>query len=121
MACNDVVHYVILIWINGHLNGEPDANINPQGSGNKEVKKYRIIDQESTDFNKSRNGGNYTFGRDFFLLENGKYEVSYWTSADFDFCDICGCFGYNDNCQEYDVINALPDDAEEVEMISLNL
>ena len=38
-------------------------------------------------------GGSYGFWTDDTRLENGVWEISYGTTADLDFCPVCGVFG----------------------------
>ena len=71
-----------------------------------------IIDQYSSNPAKSRNGGDYSFGRDFSRTAEGKWAVYYWTSAEFSFCSICGNFG---DCQcseeQREILDQLPEGA----------
>lgn len=56
------------------------------------VKRVRFNDFSNYDSDKCRNGGCYGFWTDYNRLENGLFEVSYGTTADFDFCPVCGSF-----------------------------
>lgn len=64
------------------------------------MKKVIITDYSDYKAETSNNGGNYSYSTIYRLVENGKYngkyEVSYSTSAEFDFCPCCGRFGCTD-------------------------
>ena len=64
------------------------------------IKRVRFNDFSEYESNKSNNGGCYGFWTDYNRMENGNWEVSYGTTADFDFCPCCGDFhSYNeDSC-----------------------
>ena len=78
----------------------------------------KICDYSQFNSEKSCNGGGYGFWTEYSNLGNGKIEVSYGTTADFEFCPVCGGFsnhaakdgedsyesGYN--CGEYEIITA---------------
>lgn len=55
-------------------------------------KKISFLDYTKYESGKSNNGGGYVFWTDFNKLSDGKWEVSYGTTADFDFCPVCGSF-----------------------------
>lgn len=59
----------------------------------KGIEKVRVNDFSEYDSEKSSNGGKYGFWTDYTRLENGTWEVSYGTTAEFDFCPCCGDFG----------------------------
>ena len=52
----------------------------------------RIYDYTAYEPDKGNNGGAYGFWKDFIKLPSGKWEVSYGTTADMDFCPVCGSF-----------------------------
>lgn len=56
------------------------------------IKRVRFCDYTEYESGKSNNGGCYGFWTDYDRLENGKWEVSYGTTADFDYCPVCGSF-----------------------------
>lgn len=56
------------------------------------IKRVRFNDDSEYESGKSNNGGCYGFWTDYNRLENGKWEVSYGTTADFDYCPVCGSF-----------------------------
>ena len=56
------------------------------------VKKVRFNNFSEYDSEKCSNGGCYGFWTDYSCLENGNWEISYGTTADFDYCPVCGCF-----------------------------
>ena len=61
------------------------------------IKRVRFDDFSEYKSGKSNNGGCYGFWTDYNRLENGNWEVSYGTTADFDFCPVCGDFhSYNE-------------------------
>ena len=81
----------------------------------KKVKKLRINDDSQLEPETCNNGGAYGFWTDYTRLDNG-FEVSYGTTAEFDFCPVCGSFnnhsagdespfesGYE--CGEFEVIS----------------
>lgn len=51
----------------------------------KGIEKVRVNDFSEYDSEKSSNGGKYGFWTDYTRLENGTWEVSYGTTAEFDF------------------------------------
>lgn len=76
-----------------------------------EVKRVRINDYSEYESGKSSNGGCYGFWTDYNRVEGG-WEVSYGTTADFEFCPCCGSFdshyGYDEEeytCGEFEVIS----------------
>ena len=56
------------------------------------IKRVRFCDYTEYESGKSNNGGCYGFWTDYNRLENGKWEVSYGTTADFEYCPVCGRF-----------------------------
>lgn len=58
----------------------------------KGITKVRFNDFSDYDSEKCRNGGCYGFWTDYTSLENGTFEVSYGTTADFEYCPVCGSF-----------------------------
>lgn len=56
------------------------------------IRKVRFNDFSEYESGKSNNGGCYGFWTDCSRLENGNWEVSYGTTADFNFCPVCGSF-----------------------------
>ena len=56
------------------------------------IKRVRFNDFSEYESGKSNNGGCYGFWTDYTRLENGKFEVSYGTTSDFEFCPVCGSF-----------------------------
>lgn len=67
------------------------------------VKKVRFNDFSEYDSEKCNNGGCYGFWTDYSRLENGNWEISYGTTADFDYCPCCGSFGdhYDHDEEDY--------------------
>ena len=56
------------------------------------IKRVRFNNYSEYDSEKSNDGGSYGFWTDYSRLENGKWEISYGTTAGFDFCPVCGSF-----------------------------
>lgn len=58
------------------------------------IRYFNVTDIESTNPAQSNNGGDYYFGRTIAVnVDTGTpLAVSYWTSADFDYCPVCGTF-----------------------------
>lgn len=54
------------------------------------IQRVRFNDFSEYESEKSANGGAYGFWTDYTRLENGMWEVSYGTTAEFDFCPVCG-------------------------------
>ena len=52
------------------------------------IKRVRFCDYTEYDSNLCNNGGCYGFWTDYNRLENGKWEVSYGTTADFEYCPV---------------------------------
>lgn len=49
-------------------------------------------DFSNYDPNKCNNGGSYGFWKTYTRLTSEIFEISYGTTADFDYCPVCGCF-----------------------------
>lgn len=60
------------------------------------IEFYVVTDRESENTAMSNNGGDYYFGRTIAVEDGTPVAVRYWTSADFDFCPICGSFDSHD-------------------------
>ena len=56
------------------------------------VARVRFCDYSQYESEKSSNGGCYGFWTDYTRQEDGNWEVSYGTTADFPFCPVCGDF-----------------------------
>lgn len=56
----------------------------------------KIIEHDLSDYvqEKSSNGGQYLYETEYRKVENG-FEIHHFSSAEFKFCECCGCFG---NC-----------------------
>lgn len=46
---------------------------------------------------RRHNGGEYDFGIDINKRDDGLYELTFWTSSEFDFCSRCGHF-HSEDC-----------------------
>lgn len=70
------------------------------------INKVRFNDFTEYESEKSNNGGYYGFWTDYNRLENGIFEVSHGTTADFEYCPVCGDFhSYNEEtCGEYQTV-----------------
>lgn len=49
----------------------------------------------------SHNGGDYAFWKTYTKTNENEWAVKYGTSAEFEYCDMCGSFGSNCGCHEY--------------------
>ena len=94
----------------------------------KTVTVVRLNDDSEYDPERCHTGGAYGFWTDYNRMEDGRWYVSYGTTADFEFCPVCGSFndhycddddeafghdsGYS--CGEYEVITT----AELIEIIN---
>lgn len=58
----------------------------------KNIKKIRLNDFSEYEAGKCNNGGCYGFWTDYFRLDSGLFEAVYRTTADFDYCPVCGSF-----------------------------
>ena len=56
------------------------------------MKKVTVYDYSMYNSETCRTGGNYGFWGTYHNLGNGKWEVEYGTTADFDYCPHCGSF-----------------------------
>ena len=56
------------------------------------INRVRFYDYTEYESEKSNNGGCYGFWTNYNRLENGLFEVSYGTTADFEYCPVCGSF-----------------------------
>ena len=58
----------------------------------KEVREITMWDRTNYDPDNCNDGGHYGFWTTFRRLSEGKWEVSYGTTADLPFCPCCGQF-----------------------------
>jgi hypothetical protein len=56
-------------------------------------KRIREYDYTNYVSERSCNGGCYGFWTTYTLKKSGRWEISYGTTADFDYCPACGDFG----------------------------
>lgn len=88
-------------------------------------KRIRFCDYREYESGRHNNGGCYGFWTDYENMGNGTWEVSYGTTADFNYCSVCGQFddhyegeesvydsGYS--CGEYKTVT----DAELLQLIN---
>lgn len=63
------------------------------------IKYYTVTDIESTNPAMSNNGGDYYFGRTIAVNVSANppvpLAVTHWTSAEFEYCPLCGKFETN--------------------------
>lgn len=57
-----------------------------------EYKKIEVVDFSDYESGKSCNGGNYAFSTIFRRVNDNMFEITYSTSADFEYCPVCGAF-----------------------------
>ena len=80
---------------------------------NEKMKKVILNDYRNYDERKCRNGGAYGFETEYTRKENGMYKVSYYTTADLDFCPCCGNFVGNDDHSDCQYEEVSEDDVRE--------
>ncbi len=56
-------------------------------------KKVSIQDYSRYQSDKSSNGGAYGFTETYRPVPDGRYEVRFYTTADFEYCEFCGNWG----------------------------
>ena len=66
----------------------------------QDAKKVVFSDYSNYKEETCRNGGDYAFYTVYERIGANKRECHYETSADFDYCPVCGNFGkhYSDDC-----------------------
>ena len=67
------------------------------------INRVRFNDYTEYESWKSNNGGCYGFWTNYNRLENGLFEVSYGTTADFDYCPCCGNFNNHYASEDDDI------------------
>lgn len=65
--------------------------------------KIRFNDYSEYDDTRCNNGGCYGFWDNYTRCDDG-WRVSYGTTAEFDFCPICGGFGNSCGCSDEDYL-----------------
>lgn len=79
------------------------------------INRVRFYDYSNYDSEKCNDGGNYGFWTDCNRLENGNWGIGYGTTADFEYCPVCGnfndhyegddcCYESGYSCGEYETI-----------------
>ncbi len=68
-------------------------------------KKVTIYDFSDYEPEKSHDGGGYGFWTNFNRVDKN-WEVTYGTTADFDFCPYCGNWGDSCGCDEPQIISS---------------
>ena len=63
-----------------------------QPNATPKVKSARINDYTKYDSSRCNNGGAYGFWTDYKFIGDGNYEVTYGTTAGFEFCCYCNSF-----------------------------
>lgn len=71
------------------------------------INRVRFNDFSEYETEKSNNAGCYGFWTDYTRLENGNFEIRHGTTADFEYCPVCGDFhAYNEEtCGEYQTVS----------------
>lgn len=64
------------------------------------INGVKFCNYSEYDHNKCNNGGCYGFWTQYDRTECGLFEVSYHTTADFEYCPCCGSF--NNHCASED-------------------
>lgn len=64
-----------------------------QQSSASKIKSARISDYTRYDSRRCNNGGAYGFWTNYNYVGEGNYEITYGTTADFEFCEYCNSFG----------------------------
>ena len=62
------------------------------------VKKVTVVNWTDYDPNLCCNGGKYLYETIYRRRNDGKWDILYGTSADFEFCPYCGMFGDSCGC-----------------------
>lgn len=72
-----------------------------------EIEKVIFYDYTNYKEDTCRNGGNYGFWTTYIKQRNRKqksqWRIKYGTTADFEYCPICGCFGNSCGCTKRDI------------------
>ena len=68
----------------------------------KNLEKICITDNSRYEAGKSSTGGAYIFGTTYRPTGDGAYTATYWTSADFPYCSVCGSFYGGGECPHCD-------------------
>ncbi len=58
----------------------------------KKFNKIIVSDLRGYNPEKCNDGGEYAYYIHFDKINDNRFTVSYYTSADFDYCPYCGCF-----------------------------
>lgn len=67
------------------------------------VKSVVITDVSEYDSSKCNDGGCYSFSTIYTKVDDNHWSVTHETSADMEYCPICGSFGnhWDDDAEEY--------------------
>lgn len=75
------------------------------------IKKVIFFDDTEYVYEKSNDGGCYSFWEEYYNIGGGKWQLRCGTSADFEYCPVCGSFenhyNYDNekyNCGDFEVI-----------------
>jgi hypothetical protein len=74
------------------------------------VKKVRFVDDSNYESGKCCNGGSYGFTETYYKITDigdehfGNFYLSYGTTSDFSYCEMCGTFTDNCGCEYHTVI-----------------
>jgi hypothetical protein len=68
-------------------------------------REFTVVDMSGYVDGRSSNGGGYSFTTYYREMEDGRFEVSYDTSASFPFNPATGEFGNSIDDEEYEIIS----------------
>lgn len=64
--------------------------------------RIKISDYTNYDWRTCFNGGGYAFFTTYREMPDGRFRVEFDTTADFEYCPFCGCFGDSCGCGDMD-------------------
>lgn len=70
------------------------------------ISRVRFCDYTEYNSEKCNNGGCYGFWKDYNRTEAGLFEVSYGTTADFEYCPCCGSFNNHNASEDNDIFES---------------
>jgi len=68
------------------------------------INRVKIMDYKDYDPNLCNNGGKYGFTNEYYRIDDNNFECHYFTTADFNFCEITGRFQECHTCPSVDYI-----------------
>ena len=60
--------------------------------------KVKIVDNSHYRSETCKNGGDYSFTTIYTLRPDSKFDVTFSTSSEFQYCHLCGTFYHGDSC-----------------------